>query len=375
MLRAVIVDDEIPGIELLRWQLEKTERVEVVGSYTNPHEVLKHIYSLHADVIFLDIEMPKMNGLELASQLIQRDDELMIVFITGYNQFALEAFQVNALHYILKPIDEQIIEDCILRLLKFKNLKTARVLEEHRNVKVCCLGHFEVYGNQGLVKWPTRKVEELCAYFILNRNINIEWEVLGEELWLEGDPQKIKMNLHTSLYRLRKTLKEAGIPIHIISEKGGHGIYRSQLGNLSCDLLDFEAEVDENIVVHASTIERYEQIVCLYKDDLFANRHYEWAVHKKENLQRRYIKLLVEMAHFYTEQGLLEKALGKLLLAEMKAPYDEQIHQQLLMIYRAQNKRALLIECHEQFKRRLKKEMMLTPLTETVKLYQSLLEQ
>ena len=109
-IRTVLVDDEQDSTELLKLYLENhCEGIQIVGVYNSSTEALKNIPKLDPDLLFLDIEMPVMNGFEL---LFQLDDlSFNVVFVTAYNQFAVQAFKFNALDYIVKPIHiEELIE-------------------------------------------------------------------------------------------------------------------------------------------------------------------------------------------------------------------------------------------------------------------------
>lgn len=372
MIRAIIVDDEIPVLNLLKMCLNKTEQVDIIGAFTDPFEALDNINKTKPDVVFLDIEMPDMNGLELASHLIENNDELMVVFVTGYNQYALEAFQVNALDYILKPVNPNKIQKCISRLIKLKLSSNVKELKEVEK-KICCFGEFEIYGDNGLVKWATRKVEEMLAYFIVYRDSNIEGWILGEILWPNEEPKKIKTNLHTTLFRLRKTIREEGLPIEISSEKGGKGIYRCTLGQLSCDLAGFEEIVVKNITINKNNINELEKVCSLYRDDLFSKKNYEWSENKKESLKQCYINMLKNMGQYYKEQDLHENAIDKLRIAERIAPFDEEIHRSLLRAYYARKNKALIIKCYQEFRQRLLEEIGVEPEVETKKLFAKLI--
>lgn len=105
-LRVVIVDDEPDAIKLLQMQVEQhCSQVTVVGSFTSSTAALKGIKELQPHLLFLDVEMPVMNGFELLEQLYPQT--FSIVFVTAYNQFALKAFKFNALDFIVKPVDTQ----------------------------------------------------------------------------------------------------------------------------------------------------------------------------------------------------------------------------------------------------------------------------
>lgn len=116
LLRAVIVDDELILCDELKCLLENTGEVEVVGIGHSGEEALSLVERLNADIVFLDIQMPVMTGMEAARILFSRPRPPAIVFITAFSNFAVDAFQVDAVDYILKPFDESDIERVLKKL-------------------------------------------------------------------------------------------------------------------------------------------------------------------------------------------------------------------------------------------------------------------
>ena len=100
-LKCVIVDDEPLALGLLKTYAQQTPFLELVGTYNSAIEALDIVYNTTVDVMFLDINMPKMNGLEFSKTL---PSSVKVIFTTAYDQYALEGFKVNALDYLLKPI-------------------------------------------------------------------------------------------------------------------------------------------------------------------------------------------------------------------------------------------------------------------------------
>jgi two-component system LytT family response regulator len=104
MLKAILVDDEPYCVQLLALQLQQhCPQIQVLAQCTDSQEALSAIRQLKPDVVFLDIEMPELNGFQLLEQL----DEFAfkVVFVTAYDEFALKAFKFSALEYLLKPVD------------------------------------------------------------------------------------------------------------------------------------------------------------------------------------------------------------------------------------------------------------------------------
>ena len=111
-LRVVIVDDEEPARALLREYLGRAGGVEIVGECRNGFEAVKAVNDLHPDLLFLDIQMPKLNGFEVL-ELLGRD--VAVVFATAYDEHAIRAFEVNAVDYILKPVSPERVKTALDR--------------------------------------------------------------------------------------------------------------------------------------------------------------------------------------------------------------------------------------------------------------------
>ena len=105
-IRAVIIDDEQPARQELRYLLRQLEWLEVVGEAETADDGLALILALCPQLVFLDIKLPGADGLELAKEIAQLPDKPQVVFTTAYDRYAIQAFEVNALDYILKPYHE-----------------------------------------------------------------------------------------------------------------------------------------------------------------------------------------------------------------------------------------------------------------------------
>jgi len=124
MIKAVIVDDEQLAIESLQWEIDNfCQEVKVIETFTNPKEAISGINYLKPDLVFLDIEMPEIDGFQLLQLLDNKNFDLIIT--TAYNQYAIQAFKANAIDYLLKPVDPdelvQAIEKVISRQLNKTN--------------------------------------------------------------------------------------------------------------------------------------------------------------------------------------------------------------------------------------------------------------
>ncbi len=109
-IRTVIIDDEAPAREILKHYLKNNQDIEVVAECQDGFAGLKSISELKPDLIFLDIQMPKLTGFELLEVI---DEKPGIIFTTAYDQFAIKAFELNAVDYLLKPFSRERFEEAV----------------------------------------------------------------------------------------------------------------------------------------------------------------------------------------------------------------------------------------------------------------------
>jgi two-component system LytT family response regulator/two-component system response regulator LytT len=117
-LKAIVVDDEQLAREELCYMLEQLGTVEILGQAGNGLEAVALVERLAPDVVFLDMQMPGLNGFEVAHRLIQAGTSPNIVFVTAFDRHAIEAFEVNAVDYLLKPVEAVRLEQALDRVRK-----------------------------------------------------------------------------------------------------------------------------------------------------------------------------------------------------------------------------------------------------------------
>ncbi|MBJ7880886.1 LytR/AlgR family response regulator transcription factor [Gelidibacter salicanalis] len=123
MVKAVIVDDEPKAIQSLRWELSNfSEDIEVIKTFTSPEDAIDYIDHNMLDCLFLDIQMPTMDGFQFLGKLTNKD--FAVVITTAYNEFAIKALKHEAIDYLLKPIDSDDLQETIKKVKKY-NFKLA----------------------------------------------------------------------------------------------------------------------------------------------------------------------------------------------------------------------------------------------------------
>jgi two-component system LytT family response regulator/two-component system response regulator LytT len=118
MLKAVLIDDEVLSLDMLEYALDKNEDVEIIGKYTDPLEALENIKRTKPDLVFMDIEMPELDGFSTAKEIMNMGFDTSIVFATVFEQYALKAFEIDAADYVVKPFSEHRLKSTVDRIMK-----------------------------------------------------------------------------------------------------------------------------------------------------------------------------------------------------------------------------------------------------------------
>ena len=200
-MRVLLVDDE--ELQLLRL----TEAVKSalpdekeVLSYTNPVLAWEENKKTPVDVAFLDIDMPVINGIMLAKKLKTVNPQLNVIFVTAYNNYALDAYKLHASGYVTKPVNVDKIKE------ELEGLRYPVELARTKNLQVKCFGNFEVFKDGVPVKFSRTKSKELFAYLVDREGAAVNVNELNAILW-EEDKKSYFRNL---IADLQASLKAVG---------------------------------------------------------------------------------------------------------------------------------------------------------------------
>lgn len=369
MLKVIIVDDEPASLEYLKMLINANASLTCIGAFTQAMEAYEFLKSHNPDVIFLDIEMPVLTGTDLAYQIKLANPAIQIVFITAFSQYAVDAFKINALHYLLKPIAEEDLEEVVSRLLGIKELPT----QQNIKWRIEIMGGFKVYNalSKSELYWPTKKAEELFAYFIYQRHEIIEKSKLWDLLWPELDERRAQHNLHNTIYRIKELFKKKMLEPHIEYKNNGYQFF---VDDFECDAFEFQEFMNKKLEINDENLSCFEKYFTLYKGVLFENKDYEWAYGWHLSLLNYYSTMVKQLARFYLDKAQYEAAESKVLRLLALQPWDEDAHELLLNIYFQSGERMKLTNAYQNLVRILKKEMNLEPRASTKQIFINALE-
>jgi two-component system LytT family response regulator len=287
-MKVIVIDDENLALESMVRMLKRFD-IEVEGAFQDPREALKHHERLSAEVAFLDIEMPEMGGLELAARLQALNPMLQIVFVTAYEQYAIEAFELAAIDYLLKPIHLKRLE-ITLKRLRLRAAPSGLETCDPSMATVCMLHHLSFQnsmGNSLEIPWRTTKAKELFAYMIHLGERTPSKDELLDQIWPDVKLEKAVTLLHTTIYQIRQTLKNANIPLRIDYKEGR---YRLDFGaGMQVDSHEWEKAVRKTAEQEDSDM-MHRLLLSGYRGDYLEREDFTWANGERERIKALWLE-------------------------------------------------------------------------------------
>lgn len=236
-MKAICVDDEPLVLNLTVSLCRELPELDTVEGFTRAQDALAYLETESADLALLDIDMPGINGLMLAAKLKELCPQISIIFLTGYAQYAVDAFQLHATGYLLKPIHrEKLASEINYALSRHPSKQSPRVVAR-------TFGNFELLVDGKAVSFGRSKAKELLAYLIDRQGDRISRAEAFAALWENGRyDRSMQKQLDVIIRSLRDTLQEHDIS-DIFEIKGG--VMRIIPNRLDCDLYRFmNGEID-----------------------------------------------------------------------------------------------------------------------------------
>jgi two-component SAPR family response regulator len=348
MIQAVLLDDERLALVKLEFMLKEIESVHIVASYTDPLQAVQEAPALEPDVIFIDIEMPEMSGLQAAAILQEICPNTNIVFVTAYNQYAVEAFEVNAIDYILKPVRHDRLLKTIQRLEdKLRLVPNSTRIAPGVTIRCFQSLRFEREGQPlNNLRWRTSKAQELFAFLLHNRNRFVSKDTLIDLLWPDFNLKKASTHLYTTIYQVRQCLKQSEVDLHISNVSGGEG-YTLETGSMLIDAVQWEHNILALESITEDNCADHQSLFDLYSGHYFGDYDYLWAEGERQRLRTIWLHHAIGMADFYVDSSRIPEAVTIYQRIVQPQPYFEQGHLGLMKVYDSIGERSAV---EEQYK-------------------------
>lgn len=236
MFQAIIVDEDARCRTLFAEHCAKVGRIRLMGSFSNAADALMFAQYNTVDIAGLQIDLADTNGIELARQIQLRHPHMVPIYITENKGFALDAYQLNAASYLLKPCEGKQLSHAIRRACCLCEQARPRVL-------IRTFGHFDVFVNEKPLKFFRQKSKEILAYLVDRNGGLVTVDHLINDLWEDRATEPAaRASYQVAFKDLRKDLHRAGIDDILISSRNQKAI---DVSRVRCDYYDLLAGDEE----------------------------------------------------------------------------------------------------------------------------------
>ena len=234
-MHTLTIDDKLLSVNAMQRLLRSIDPTGTHAGALSAAEAIEYLSEQSVDVIFLDIELPDMSGIDLARRIEREFHTDNIIFVTGYPDYALAAHGVYVSGFLTKPVDEMQLREAL------RHLRHPGAALSERPLTVQCFGNFEVFAGGEPLHFQRSKTKELFAYLVDRRGASCTAGELLAVLWEDRpDTDSQRTQLRNLIADLRRTLREVGAEEALIRSKNTVAIRKSCL---SCDYYDYLAGV------------------------------------------------------------------------------------------------------------------------------------
>ncbi|MBR0456189.1 MAG: response regulator [Firmicutes bacterium] len=247
-MKTIIVDDEAIMLRKFKRISEGIQDIELVGCFEDGASAIEYMAEHPVDLAFLDIEMPVMNGIDLAKKLRAMRSDILIVFLTAYDDYIRDCNEIGGDYYLIKPYSEETLELAMERLRLLRK-------RQQKEIYIQTFGRFLVM-KEGEPIPLTGKAKEILALVVLKRGKEISNEELYRTVWEDRPCSNRDMTvLFNALRRLKKTLSNAGIADILITTKRGQ---KANTEIFDCDYYTWQDnERDERALFEGEFLTEY----------------------------------------------------------------------------------------------------------------------
>ncbi|RJX39893.1 response regulator [Paenibacillus pinisoli] len=377
-MKVILVDDESAMHLIMRRMLNKLPGVEVSASFTDTQSAAAFLRE-HRDIdlAFVDISMPDEDGMAFAARAEAGEFTAQIVFVTSHKDYALQAYELSVIDYLVKPVSQERLERTVNRVLAGRQElpQAPRVHQKEEKLAaavVTVLGDVFVQSGEGRVKWISRKSAELFAYLLLYKGRRVPRSRLLADIFGGMTPASAENYLNTTVYQLRKSLEPLQLRKAVLSENDGYAL---ELNDVVIDYERFACQAERIKVIDATNLVEAQHIERMYTGELFGDRAYVWAIRETERLAELYTSFALKLADAMLGTMDIVGAMKLLLKLHDRNPLDESAVRLLMKGHvLAADKKALTAQ-YTRYVRLLAKELSIKPSSELVFHYDSLLNE
>jgi len=371
-MNVILIDDEKAMHLIMRKLLKKIPTVTLLGEFFSTEEALECIDRERVDLILVDINMPRENGIAFAQKMKVLHSHIQIAFVTSHKDYALEAFNLSAVDYLLKPISIERLQKTIEKAAALKNFSTSTKNQPVTNeLSVFTFGTFEVRSKKGHVKFISKKSMEVFGYLLLHMGRKVSRIKLISEVFPEMPQRNAEIYLNTAMYQLRKSLEVHGYRHIVLSDNDG---YELDFSIDQVDVFQLKQFFTKYPNVQPFNLEEFLVSDSMYRGELFEESGYLWAVNRTEYYRQMYFKYAFKASEILLNNGEIARAIELLNKLMRLNKWNEDVAIRLMQTYATIGNEINITQTFDEYATSLKIDLDLEVSSEVKDLFNQLIQ-
>jgi len=304
-MRTMIVDDEELALNVLERLVKQREELTLIYSTTVGEEVISKVADYSIELLLLDINIGNILGIELAEEINHLYPEVKIVFVTAYTEYAVSAFEVNAIDYLLKPVTKRRFNKMIEKVDKLTIQRS--MIQSSLFFDIFSEG--QIYkDNQTLLELRTRKASELIFILWYFSEGGLSKELLIEYLWPNQDKNSSTMMLHTTIYQIRQVFKKNNLKNPIQYKQGRYML-----------IVPVETTLNrlKKIIDKEPHLQGVHEVLIIYKMPCFSLSDFLWAEEFSREIHESVLSYLID--------GIKKITIDQLTVSKILSRFKEDL--------------------------------------------------
>ncbi len=241
-MKTILVDDEVHALEIFKYEAENICEIEIIGTFCSGREALEFAEHNEVELAVLDIQIGDMDGIALGNRLKKIHPNIMVIYITAHEDYAMEAHKLHAAAYLTKPYSEGDLRYAV---------ESARLLSKRRRKRIFArtFGHFDLFVDGRPIMFKSSKAKELLALLIDRRGGTVTSEQIISVLWEERPNDEATQSLCSKIGKtLQNELKAHQAEQILVTNRGIRRVDTEQFDCDLYDLLDGDRKASEQFI-------------------------------------------------------------------------------------------------------------------------------
>src|SRR5699024_4503798 len=371
-IKVILIDEDVFTLDCLVEKLHQLCSVEVIGVDTDPLIGKEVVKTTDVDLVFLAMDMSKLDGVELAEQIKQVHPNLPIVLLADNSEHAVKAFEMNVFDYIVKPVDRERLQLTIKRMNQSESIKLTSKQTMYLQLNLFGELSFIKYGenkNETIrLNWRTKKAEQLFVFLLHLRDRLVEKEEIIETLWQDVERKRAYEQMYVAVSHIRKALNPLKEHMTI---KSRSDYYVLALENIRIDMDQFDELFSSNLSLSAESIAQYEAALLSNEGLLLKDYDYIWLEGVRQKYEFKWLQIAGCVMEYYEAHAKPYKGINLATLVCERFPFEE-IGYLYLMKYNASIGRNVMVEkLYEELRSMVWEELQTYPSHQVIDWYRN----